>query len=637
MAFSFAIQPQDYALRAQAGLSLDPSMGDPALAAQAQQVATAPPAQMQPQGQPQTAPSTLPDLHVSPAEAAMSWLMHGGTPGEAAQNVRAVKLKNMQDAYALQQSQMLMDTLRSATPQQRQAMLFNSGKYGEALSKNFEPINAAEGTTETLFGGAAQPGGSSSIAPKLMLGPAGQPVALTQNGTVSLGPQLAGKKTAANGVVTDDNLGIIGNYATPQTVAPGATLSSFQPGYSAGAGGPSAPAAAPTANAGSLGKFDAANFIKSFILPHEGGLNPRDMNGAPSKFGINAKANPGVDVPNLTADQAAAIYQNKYLPMSGAADLPPALAAVHLDTSIINPTRAHQFLEQSGGDPAKYLQLRQAWMDHMVQTNPAAAPYAAAWNQRNADLGKLIAGGAPQGGQPTVVSNVAQGRQPRTLTPQEAQAAGFAPGAVVQQDAEGKLAVAQAPEYGPEAKSSLRNHVLTSDEYKQAQASMAAYKAMIANASTMTGPSAYSMLDTFARAINPGAVARPTVIQTIEQNLGLPAQFVGSLESKFGKGNLPPEVRQQIIDAVIPFAQTHWDQARMLNDSNAELAKSHKFNAEDVTAPLEERPQRMIVTPDGAISEPQALAQARHAIALGAPRDKVIGRLQALHIRPAGL
>lgn len=679
MGFNFATAPNDYALRAQAGLPLDPSLTpDQVSALAAQQLDGAPQGQATPQAQPSGQPaqpnlSALTSIPVSPGEAIMSWLAHGGTPGEAAQNVRAVKLKNLQDAYALQQSQMLMDTLQHATPAQRQAILFNREEYGKSVAKNFEPINAAEGTTETMFGGASQPGGSSSIAPKMMLGPAGQPIALTQNGVVSLGPQLAGKKVADHGLVTDENLGVTGNYATLPTVAGmiypgipgysggaaapptagGAVLSGFglPGGNPAAAGAPIAQASAPTP-AAPPGKFDALNFIKSFILPHEGGLNPHDMNGAPTKFGINQAANPGVNVPNLTADQATSIYMNKYLPQSGAANLPPALAAVHLDTSIINPARAQQFLQQSGGDPAKYLQLRQAWMDHMVQTNPAAAPYAKAWAQRNADLGKIIAGNGAQGASDQggasppaqngdVATQIGQpiGRSGQALTPQERQAAGIpgTDGRSYMWSPDGKPTPID-PEYDANARSALRTHVLTSDEYKQAQASMAALSAMLANSATMTGPSAYSMLDTFARAINPGAVARPTVIQTIEQNLGLPAQFVGSLESKFGKGNLPPEVRQQIIDAVTPFAQTHWDQAKMLNDSNAELAKAHGItNVGDVTAPLEDRPVRMIATPDGAITEAQALAQARQAIKAGAPRQAVIGRLQGLHIKPAGL
>jgi lysozyme family protein len=151
------------------------------------------------------------------------------------------------------------------------------------------------------------------------------------------------------------------------------------------------PQAAQQPTTAPAGAFDAGSFIKSFVLPHEGGLNPSDINGSPSNFGINQKANPGVNVAKLTPDQAAQIYQNKYLPMSGAANLPPALAGPVLDTAIINPSKAKQFLAQSGGDPNKFMDLREAWLNNLASTSPAAAKYARAWSKRNADLRSYIA------------------------------------------------------------------------------------------------------------------------------------------------------------------------------------------------------------------------------------------------------
>jgi hypothetical protein len=153
-------------------------------------------------------------------------------------------------------------------------------------------------------------------------------------------------------------------------------------GGGAGAGAPSGS----TPAAGAPAALDPKQFFHDFVLPHEGGLNPSDMNGAPTKYGINQKANPQVDVTKLTPDQAADIFTNKYYGPSGAAKLPPALAAIHADTYFINPKAANTFLQQSGGDPAKYMQLRQSWMQNMVANSPAAAKYANAWAQRNKDL-----------------------------------------------------------------------------------------------------------------------------------------------------------------------------------------------------------------------------------------------------------
>jgi hypothetical protein len=158
------------------------------------------------------------------------------------------------------------------------------------------------------------------------------------------------------------------------------------------AGNP-APATRDTTPGGDAG-FDRA---MAFTLPHEGGYNPHDMNGAPVNFGINQGANPGVDVKNLTQDEAKQIYKSKYWAESGASDLPAAMQVPYFDTYIINPKRAKQFLAQSKGDPTKFMDLREAWMSQVAAKNPT---YAKAYANRNADLRLLVNGGANAAPQP---------------------------------------------------------------------------------------------------------------------------------------------------------------------------------------------------------------------------------------------
>jgi hypothetical protein len=159
------------------------------------------------------------------------------------------------------------------------------------------------------------------------------------------------------------------------------------------------PAKAAPAPAGGDGGFDAA---VATVLKHEGGYNPHDINGAPVNFGINQGANPGVDVKNLTRDEAAQIYKDKYWGPSNAASLPTAMQAPYFDTYVINPTRAQQFLKASGGDPNKFMTLRENWMQSLVAKDPAKyGPVQKAWNNRNADLRLAIAGGDQGNVQPS--------------------------------------------------------------------------------------------------------------------------------------------------------------------------------------------------------------------------------------------
>ncbi len=161
--------------------------------------------------------------------------------------------------------------------------------------------------------------------------------------------------------------------------------------YNPASGQPLPPGAVPAPGASGAsalapnGQLDPTAFYKQFVLPHEGGYAAHDANGAPVNHGVNQSANPDVDVKNLSADDAAGIFAKKYFPAS--ANLPPALAAVNADTSFINPARAAQFLKASGGDPTKYMQLRQNWMNSLIQNQPDKyQPYAKAWATRNADL-----------------------------------------------------------------------------------------------------------------------------------------------------------------------------------------------------------------------------------------------------------
>jgi hypothetical protein len=230
-------------------------------------------------------------------------------------------------------------------------------------------------------------------------------------------------------------------------------LNSAASAVGTGGGGQSSPGAVATAAPGPTGKLDPKAFFRDFVSPHEGGYAAHDANGAPVNHGINQSANPDVNVADLTTDQAAQIFSDKYFKASGAADLPANLAAVHADTYFINPARAQQFLRASGGDPNKYMQMRINWMESLVAKDPGKyGKYQKAWANRNRDLtayaGKLGGGdaagngGQPAPAQPGDVPGTVYGNpkpQARVLTPTEAQARGLDPAKVYEQHPDGTV------------------------------------------------------------------------------------------------------------------------------------------------------------------------------------------------------
>lgn len=222
-------------------------------------------------------------------------------------------------------------------------------------------------------------------------------------GHFELRPQAAMQTGALKQFIASQKIdwhqvGESGSFATdPQ----GNPIGSGNP-FAASAPGGAQPAQSP---------LDPHQFFKDFVLPHEGGYAAHDANGQPVNFGINQGANPGVNVKTLTPQGAGDIFANKYWAQSGAANLPPALAAMQADTAYVaGPGRAQQFLAQSGGDPQKYMQLRTAYLNGLIAKDPAKfGKYAKAWANRNSDLAAYSAqlgggGEAPSNGLPTTAA-----------------------------------------------------------------------------------------------------------------------------------------------------------------------------------------------------------------------------------------
>ena len=125
--------------------------------------------------------------------------------------------------------------------------------------------------------------------------------------------------------------------------------------------------------------FDAA--IK-FVLEREGGAtvtnDPADPGGL-TKYGISQRAHPGLDIQNLTEEQAKAIYRKVYWEDSGCDRLQWPMNLIQLDTATnMGVGRAKQFLAQTQ-DPEDYLWLRLDWYRQIVRNRPASGKFLPGW------------------------------------------------------------------------------------------------------------------------------------------------------------------------------------------------------------------------------------------------------------------
>lgn len=190
--------------------------------------------------------------------------------------------------------------------------------------------------------------------------------------------------------------------------APDATDTMTDPGINdpRTAGGVVSSSAPATSAAPASGAAQTPEQIIARSMNFEGrqgnSYNPSDANGSPTNWGINWKANQKTlqsmgftpqTFPNMTSDQAAQVYKANYWDQSGAAKLPANLQGPFFDVYIRSPNRAKAWLQASGGDPAKFMQLASAGFQRMAQTNPSEAPYAKAWANRDAS-NSTVAGGS---------------------------------------------------------------------------------------------------------------------------------------------------------------------------------------------------------------------------------------------------
>ena len=137
--------------------------------------------------------------------------------------------------------------------------------------------------------------------------------------------------------------------------------------------------------------------FNQFWAPHEG-RGAMDVNGHNAFYGMNTAFFPQINANSTKADAEQA-WTSGVWQASGADKIAnPTLAVIHADTAGLSPGWAARILQQSGGDPAKYMQLRQQAMLADVASNPAKfGPVLKGWENRNRDLWTYAQSLSPQG------------------------------------------------------------------------------------------------------------------------------------------------------------------------------------------------------------------------------------------------
>ena len=99
---------------------------------------------------------------------------------------------------------------------------------------------------------------------------------------------------------------------------------------------------------------------------------------------------PNINIKDLTKEQAAQIYYDEYWKKSGADKIKDKdLAYVHFDATVNHGLKnSRKFLEQSGGDFDKYIEIRRNFYKAIVKNNPKQDVFYNGWMNRLDEIKK---------------------------------------------------------------------------------------------------------------------------------------------------------------------------------------------------------------------------------------------------------
>jgi hypothetical protein len=484
------------------------------------------------------------------------------------------------------------------TPELKAAFAMDPQGFTTQFMQNYGPQKAAGG--ETVFYGG--PGGPQATAP-LLTSQNNRFVTQTPGSTVqtgSAGPTLA----ASDGVILDKSGqlgqgGVVGTYGAPQKFGPGEYGKSYTPpvtvagvqGAPGGSGPPPMPAPAPAAPQPpsappALNLMTAPNVLSGALgVPVQitSGLRTAAHNaavgGVPNSAHLTGNAVDFVPQGMSSTDAVTRLAQ----------------AGIPFDQLIDEGSNVHI----AWGGQQRGQVLRRTPSGGYVNVSaptPATRP-----TQTPASMSP-----GPGGPAPTIPGGFSGGPPPAPLWGPPHKVPGVE-GLFQTNSATGEVKKAADQPFGAANINPLYDRVTGDEAYKQGEAASSAYNAMKANAGKMTAPAAFAMLDTMARIANPPGMARPATIKLFEDQFGLSTRAAGALQGSFGQGKLPADVRQQILDSALSFAQSHWDQANSLVQGNVAFAQRHpEINAADIVPPLGDRPQRYMIQeqPGGSAAAP---------------------------------
>lgn len=132
-----------------------------------------------------------------------------------------------------------------------------------------------------------------------------------------------------------------------------------------------------------------------FIFKWEGTKfedDPSDPGGA-TRYGIDQRSHPNVDIRHLTEQEAMDIYWNEYWIKCGCDHMDWPMSFIWFNCCVnCGIGRAQKILKISGKDPRKFLDEQEDFYRRLVQDRPRSQKFLKGWLNRTQDLRKTVLG-----------------------------------------------------------------------------------------------------------------------------------------------------------------------------------------------------------------------------------------------------
>lgn len=117
--------------------------------------------------------------------------------------------------------------------------------------------------------------------------------------------------------------------------------------------------------------------------------NDPDDPGGETKFGLDKRSHPHLDIRNLTADEATKVYWTEYCNLH-CDEYAPQFDWVFFNCCVnCGVGRATKIKAQSGINGSKFLDIQESFYRSLAESRPSSKKYLKGWLARTEDLRKV--------------------------------------------------------------------------------------------------------------------------------------------------------------------------------------------------------------------------------------------------------